>query len=97
MPSPSADTKFVLGIVNFLSILKFLKYTQIVSSILKWANLCSKISHLSIPKTILKKIEYAIKFEYTQTNFVFADGLGISIKTSRYIYCEPIKLNPIEP
>jgi hypothetical protein len=28
MPSPSADPKFVLSILKFLSMLNFLKYTQ---------------------------------------------------------------------
>ena len=35
MPSPSADPKFSLSILKFLSKLKFLKYTQNVLSILK--------------------------------------------------------------
>jgi hypothetical protein len=52
MPSPSADTKFVLSILKFLGMLNFLKYTQNVLSVLKYATLFSKISLLSVPKSI---------------------------------------------
>ena len=43
MPSPSASSKFVLSVLKFLGILKFLSYTQNILGVLKWANLCSKI------------------------------------------------------
>ena len=43
MPSPSASSKFVLGVLKLLGILKFLSYTQNILGVLKWANLCSKI------------------------------------------------------
>ena len=43
MPSPSASSKFVLSVLKFLGILKFLGYTQKILGILKSANLCSKI------------------------------------------------------
>jgi hypothetical protein len=35
MPSPSADSKFVLSVLKFLGILKFLSYTQNILGILK--------------------------------------------------------------
>ena len=73
MPSPSADTKFVLSILKFWSMLNTLKYTHNVLSILKWANLCSKISLLSIPKTLWV---YLKNLSLLKTNFVSADGLG---------------------
>jgi hypothetical protein len=34
LPSPSADTKFVLSVLKFLGILKLLKYTQNILGIL---------------------------------------------------------------
>ena len=43
MPSPSASPKFVLSVFKFLGILKFLRCTQNILGVLKWANLCSKI------------------------------------------------------
>ena len=35
MPSPSADSKFVLSVLKFLGLLKFLSYTQNILGILK--------------------------------------------------------------
>ena len=35
MPSPSAFSKFVLSVLKFLGILKFLRYTQNILGILK--------------------------------------------------------------
>ena len=35
MPSPSASSKFVLSVLKFLGILKFLRYTQKILGILK--------------------------------------------------------------
>ena len=35
MPSPSADSKFVLSALKFLGILKFLSYTQNILGILR--------------------------------------------------------------
>ena len=43
MPSPSAFSKFVLSVLKFLGILKFLRYTQNILGILKWAHLCREI------------------------------------------------------
>ena len=43
MPSPSASSKFVLSVLKFLGLLKFLSYTQNILGDLKWANLFSKI------------------------------------------------------
>ena len=37
MPSPSASSKFVLSVLQFLDILKILSYTQNILGILKWA------------------------------------------------------------
>ena len=51
MPSPSADPKFVLSILKFLSMLNFLKYTQNNFGILKSEILLHKLDHLSILKT----------------------------------------------
>ena len=41
MPSPSASWKFVLSVLKFLGILKFLSYTQNILGDLKWADLLS--------------------------------------------------------
>ena len=54
MPSPSANSKFVLSVLKFLGLLNFFQNTQNVLSILKWFTSCSKISLLSIHT---KKIE----------------------------------------
>ena len=35
MPSPSAFSKFVLSVLKFLGILKFLRYTQNILGVLK--------------------------------------------------------------
>ena len=35
MPSPSASSKFVLSVLKFLGILKFLSYTQNILGVLK--------------------------------------------------------------
>ena len=35
MPRPSADSKFILSVLKFLGILKFLSYTQNILGILK--------------------------------------------------------------
>ena len=81
MPSPSAFSKFVLSVLKFLGILKFSKYTQNVLGILKWANLCSKISLLSIPKLFwgyFKNWVCLKNLSMLKTNFEKADGLGIS-------------------
>ena len=43
MPSPSAFSKFVLSVLKFVGILKFLRYTQNILGILKWANLYREI------------------------------------------------------
>ena len=43
MPSPSASSKFVLSVLKFLGILKFLRCTQNSLGKLKWANLCREI------------------------------------------------------
>ena len=72
MPRPSASSKFVLSVLKFLSILKFLRYTQNFLGILKWTNLCRKILLLSIPKwfwVYIKNWARLKKFEYTWTKF----------------------------
>ena len=43
MPSPSAESKFVLGVLKFVGIFKYLRCTQNSLGILKWANLCREI------------------------------------------------------
>ena len=50
MPSPSAFSRFVLSVLEFLGILKFFWCTQNSLGIFKWANLCREIYLLSIPK-----------------------------------------------
>jgi hypothetical protein len=69
MPSPSADAKFVLSILKFLSMLKssiFLSILNMFYGILKSEILLHKLAHLSI----LKKIESFLKFEYTQNQIL---------------------------
>ena len=51
MPSPSADPKFVLSILKFLSILNLLNYTQNNFGILKSEILLYKLDHLNKLKT----------------------------------------------
>ena len=78
MPSPSADAKFVLSVLKFLGILEFSKYTQNVLGILKWANLCSKISLLSIQNLFWVYLQIWACLKYLsvlKTNFGSADGL----------------------
>jgi hypothetical protein len=72
MPSPSADPKFVLSILKFLSMLNFLKYTQNNFGILKSEILLIMPSPsaeskfvLSIPK-IFKHTQF---FNHTQNIF----------------------------
>ena len=74
---PSAYTKFVLSILKFCVNSISFKYTQIFLRTLKWANLFSKISLLCG----LKKMSH-LKFflNILETNFVSADGLGMSQK-----------------
>lgn len=72
MPSPSADSKFVLSILKFSCQLISFKYTQTFLNTLKWANLYSNISFLSELKKLsqLKKIfELPQIFEYNQNKF----------------------------
>ena len=86
MPSPSADPKFVLSILKFLSLLNFFQDTQNVLSILKWSNLCSKISLLSIPKLFwvyFKKLSMLKNLSILKTNFGSADGLGIRFECAK--------------
>ena len=86
MPSPSAISKFVLGTLKFFKHTQFLKYTQNVLSTLKWSNLCSKISLLSIPKTFwvyFKNWVCLKNLSVLKTNFEIADGLGISLSGSK--------------
>ena len=80
VPSPSAEPKFVLGILKFLCIPKFFEYIQNVLSALKWANLCSKISLLSVPKTFwvyFKNWVCLKNLSVLKIYFELADGLGI--------------------
>ena len=89
MPSPSAFSKFVLSVLKFLGILKFLSCTQNILGVLKWANLCSKMLLLSIPKwfwVYIKNWACLKKLSILKPNFKEADGLGISLKYSIQVY-----------
>ena len=64
MPSPSADPKFSLSILKFLSKLKFLKYPQNVLSTLKYSPIYVVKSHFWVYQKhfeCCQKIEYAKK------------------------------------
>ena len=95
MPSPSADPKFVLSILKFLSMLNFLKYTQNNFGILKSEILLHKLDHLSILKTFWvswKKLSKLKNLSILKTNFGSADGLGISLKRHNEVCFLLIKL-----
>ena len=51
MPSPSADSKFVLSVLKFFGHTHFFKYTQNDFGIPKIGTLLHKLFRLSIPKT----------------------------------------------
>jgi hypothetical protein len=51
MPSPSADTKFVLGILKLFKHTQFFKCTQINFGTLKSDILLNKVAYLSTLKT----------------------------------------------
>jgi hypothetical protein len=51
MPSPSADTKFVLGILKLFKHTQFFKCTQIDFGTLKSDILLNKVAYLSTLKT----------------------------------------------
>ena len=90
MPNPSAISKFVLGTLKFFKHTQFLKYTQNVLSILKWSNLCSKISLLSIPKTFwvyFKNWACLKNLSVLKTNFEIADGLGNRCQDASWNKC----------
>ena len=83
MPSPSASSKFVLSVLKLLGMLKFLSYTQNILGALKWANLCSKIWLLNIPKWVRVYIKIWAclkKLSMPKPNFEEADGLGIRLE-----------------
>ena len=91
LPSPSAFSKFVLSVLRFLGILKFLRYTQNILGVLKWVNLCSKILLLIVPKwfwVYIKNWACLKKLSRLKPNFEKADGLGI-----RYICGFDININ----
>ena len=72
MPCPSADTKFVLRILNFL------KNTQ-NDFVLKSEILLHKLDHLNILKTFsvyFINLSIPKNLSIFKTNFVSADGLG---------------------
>ena len=82
MPSPSAFSKFILSVLKFLAILKFLSYTQNSSGILKWANLCREIWLLGIPKLFwvyMKNWACLKNLSMLEPNFEEADGFGTSL------------------
>ena len=50
MPSPSANSKYILSTLKFFKHTQFLKYTQNVFGILKSEILLHKLAHLSVLK-----------------------------------------------
>ena len=88
MPSPSAFSKFILSVLKYLGILKFLRYTQNILGILKWANSRREIQLLSIPKSFwvcIKNWAPLKKLSMLEPNFEKADGLGISMNYAKYV------------
>ena len=82
MPSPSADSKFVLSILKFFKHAQFVKYTQNNFGILKSDILLYKLAHLSILKIFRV---YFKDLSIIKTNFVSANGLGINKSKTQLI------------
>ena len=70
MPSPSADSKFVLSIPKIFKHTQFFNHTQNIFGILKRGILLHKLDYLSV----LKNLSSILK-----ENLGSADGLGISL------------------
>ena len=82
MPSPSANSKFVLSVLNFLSLLNFSRILNVY--LLKWSTLCSKISLLTIPKTFLvKKLIRLENLSIIKTNYVGQIDMGVAGKIAK--------------
>ena len=81
MPSPSADSKFVLSIPKIFKHTQFFNHTQNVFGILKSGILLHKLDYLSILKTFwvyFKNLSLLKNLSILKENFGSADGLGIS-------------------
>ena len=79
MPSPSADSKFVLSIPKIFKQTQFFNHTQNVFVILKSGILLHKLDYLSIVKTFwvyFKKLSLLKNLSILKENFGSADGLG---------------------
>ena len=80
MPSPSADSKFVLSIPKIFKHTQFFNHTQNVFGILKSGILLHKLDYLSILKTFwvyFKNLSLLKNLSILKENFGSADGLGI--------------------
>ena len=81
MPSPSADSKFVLSIPKIFKHTQFFNHTQNVFSIFKSGILLHKLYYLSILKTFweyFKNLSLQKNLSILKENFGSADGLGKS-------------------
>ena len=71
MPSQSASSKFVLSVLKFLGILKFLRCTQ--NSLGQYSNepiyVEKSFEHTKIILSIHKRLSMLKKFEYARTKF----------------------------
>ena len=79
MPSPSADSKFVLSTLKSFKHTQFLKYTRNAFGILKSEILLQKLAHLSVLKIFwvyFKNWVCLKNLSVLTTNFELADGLG---------------------
>ena len=84
MPSPSADSKFVLSIPKIFKHTQFFNHTQNVFGILKSGILLHKLDYLSILKTFwvyFKNLSLLKNLSILKENFGSADGLGIGLQT----------------
>ena len=82
MPSPSADSKFVLSIPKNFKHTQFFNHTQNVFGILKSGILLHKLDYLSILKTFwvyFKNLSLLKNLSILKENFGSADGLGIRL------------------
>ena len=82
MPSPSANSKFVLSIPKIFKHTQFFNHTQNVFGILKSGILLHKLDYLSILKTFwvyFKNLSLLKNLSILKENFGSADGLGINI------------------
>jgi hypothetical protein len=80
MPSPSADSKFVLSISKIFKHTQFFNHTQNFFGIPKSGILLHKLDYLSILETFLvdfKSLSLLKNLSILKENFGSADGLGI--------------------